>query len=241
MTKVKSKFAEIAAVGVLFALMTNSATAQQAKPQADQKSAQPDGLTIQDQATLAKTYIHAAYALYFHANGNSVPPLRWKIAKGALPPGFVLEESGFLHGVAERGDEYHFTISVTDSGSPVQSVQKEFALTVQEGMTLAWKTPPQVAGSRIDGVVEVSNLTADEIDLTFVVLAVAEDGRATAIGYQHFQLKPNVPTLPIKFGETLPHGNYVVHADLVGEVAKRGVIYRQRLQTPGPLQVLVGP
>jgi len=33
----------------------------------------------------------------------------------------------------------------------------------------------------------------------------------------------------------------VVHADAVGEVAEKNQIYRARLQTPGPLQVAVGP
>lgn len=46
-------------------------------------------------------------------------------------------------------------------------------------------------------------------------------------------------TLP--FGETLPHGAYVIDVNVVGEVAKRNVIYRQRMQVPAPLQVVVGP
>jgi hypothetical protein len=45
----------------------------------------------------------------------------------------------------------------------------------------------------------------------------------------------------IPFGDTLPSGAYVVHADAVGEVAEKNQIYRARLQTPGPLQVAVGP
>jgi len=41
--------------------------------------------------------------------------------------------------------------------------------------------------------------------------------------------------------DILPPGPYVVHADAVGEVAEKNQIYRARLQTPGPLQVAVGP
>jgi hypothetical protein len=45
----------------------------------------------------------------------------------------------------------------------------------------------------------------------------------------------------LPFGETLPHGGYVIHVDVVGEVAKTNTIYHQRLETSGPLQVTVGP
>jgi hypothetical protein len=77
--------------------------------------------------------------------------------------------------------------------------------------------------------------------LTFIVLAVAENGRATAIGYQHFLLPHGTIEKELPFGDTLPHGGYVVHVDAVGEVEKRNLIYRERLQTSRPLQVTVGP
>jgi hypothetical protein len=89
--------------------------------------------------------------------------------------------------------------------------------------------------------VEVSNTTADDMDLTFDVKAVADNGRATEIGYQHFPLKRGTIGMALPFGETLPHGAYVVYVNVAGEVAKRNVMYRRLIQTPGPLQVVVGP
>jgi hypothetical protein len=47
--------------------------------------------------------------------------------------------------------------------------------------------------------------------------------------------------MALPFGETLPHGAYVVYVNVAGEVAKRNVMYRRLIQTPGPLQVVVGP
>jgi hypothetical protein len=38
----------------------------------------------------------------------------------------------------------------------------------------------------------------------------------------------------------LPSGAYIVHVDVVGEVASKNRIYRQPLQT-APLRVTVGP
>ena len=132
-------------------------------------------------------------------------------------------------------------VVVRDGGKPQQAVQKGFTIKVVEGITLAWKVPAHVTGNRIDGSVEVTNSTADDMDLTFDVKAVAENGRATEIGYQHFPLKKGTIGMALPFGETLPHGGYVVYINVVGEVAKRHAIYRQRMQTAAALQVVVGP
>jgi len=74
-----------------------------------------------------------------------------------------------------------------------------------------------------------------------VILAVAENGRATAIGYQHFPLNAGITSFEIAFGETLPRGAYVVHVDAIAEVPPKDAIYRARLQTKEKLQVVVGP
>jgi hypothetical protein len=173
--------------------------------------------------------------------GNFVPVLQWRVESGALPPGIRLEENGLLHGEAERAGEFQFVVSVKDGGKPQQVVQRGFVIKVVEGITVAWKNPAHVAGNRIEGSVEVSNSTADDVDLTFDVKAVAEDGRATEIGYQHFPLKRGTMGMALPFGETLPHGAYLVNVNVVGEVAKRNAIYRQEMQTPAPLMVAVGP
>ena len=96
-------------------------------------------------------------------------------------------------------------------------------------------------GNRIEGSVQVSNTTSDDFDFTFIALAVNEIGRATAIGYQHFPLKKGTTDFEIPFGDTLPHGAYVVHVDGVSEDTEKNQIHRARLQTPGSLQVAVGP
>jgi hypothetical protein len=151
-----------------------------------------------------------------------------------------LEDDGLLHGQAERTGEFQFTVSVTD-GRTQPAVQKQFVLRVTSALTVAWKAPARVNGNRIEGSVEVSNTTPNDMDLTYIVLAVAENGRATAIGYQHFMLQHGTIAKELPFGETLPRGGYVVHVDAVGEVAPKKLIYRERLQTPSALQVTVGP
>jgi hypothetical protein len=197
-------------------------------------------LFILNPSDLPDTYPKARYEVHFNAR-SGVTPLHWRLEKGALPPGLKLQDDGLLHGAAEREGEFQFTLSVTDSGKPQQAMQKVFVIHVRSALTLNWKSPAHVNGNRIEGSVEVSNTTPDDMDLTFVVMAIASNGRATAIGYQHFPLKKGTVAKELPFGETLPHGGYVVHVDAVGEVPPRNAIYRVRMQTPGPLQVTVGP
>jgi hypothetical protein len=227
-------------------VMTLGATAVQDKTSQDQdtdkdKDKDKDQGLVIEPAELPPTYPLGTFQVNLRARGNYVPPLRWRVESGALPPGIKLEDNGVMHGEAERAGEFQFVVAVRDSNNPQQAVQKRFVIKVEEGIKLAWKVPAHVTGNRIDGSVEVSNTTADDMDLTFDVKAVAENGRATEIGYQHFPLKKGTIAMALPFGETLPHGAYIVYVNLVGEVARRNAIYRQRMQTPSALQVVVGP
>lgn len=201
---------------------------------------QASDLVIRDEPDLPDTYPGANYTYMFHARGG-VPTLHWRVEKGDLPPGIRIEDDGLLHGHPERTGEFQFTVSVTDGSKPQQAVQKQFTLRVRAALVVNWKTAAHVSGSRIEGTVQVTNTTADDMDLTFIVMAVPANGRAVAIGYQHFMLRRGTIEMELPFGETLPHGGYVVHVDVVGEAEARKQIYRDRLQTPGELQVTAGP
>jgi hypothetical protein len=213
-----------------------ASTGQGVSPQASS----PQGLVIEPEE-LPGTYPQGTYEVRFHARGNYVPVLHWKLEKGALPQGIKLQDDGTLHGQAQRPGEFQFTVSVKDGGQPQQAVQKQFTIKVVEAIAVAWKVPAHVNVSRIEGSVEVSNTTADDMDLTFDVKAVAENGRATEIGYQHYVLTKGTIGMALPFGENLPHGAYVVYVNVVGEVPQRNAIYRQQLETARALQVVPGP
>jgi hypothetical protein len=231
----------VVVISVGFAQAEVQASAAQATAgQSAAAQAPADGLVIEPNE-LPATYPHEPYHVFFHARGNYVPVLHWKIDKGALPPGLTLDDNGDLHGETQRAGEYQFTVVVTDGGKPQLVVQGGYIIKVVEAITLVWKDPAHVTGSRIEGSVEISNTTVDDLDLTFDVKAVAEDGRATEIGYQHFALTKGTQGMLLPFGEALPHGGYVIYVNVVGEVAKRNAIYKRAMETPGPLQVTVGP
>lgn len=197
-------------------------------------------LLIQNNAELPNAYPRMSYEYRFQARGG-VPVLQWHLEKGALPQGMKLDEDGRLHGAPEHRGEFQFTVSVRDGSNPQQAVQKGFTLHVLSAFALAWKVPAHLNGNRIEGSVEVSNATPEDIDLTFIVMAIAANGRATAIGYQHFVLARGTIGKELPFGETLPRGAYLVNVDAVGEVAAQNLIYRERMQTPSALQVIATP
>jgi hypothetical protein len=202
-------------------------------------AAQAPPLLIADEALPAMD-AGVEFHTLLHATGG-VPPYVWSVAGGDLPEGVTLTPEGLLAGRPAAPGTFTFTLKVEDSGHPAHTITKDFRAVVAASMLLEWLQPPKVHDNRIDGVVQVSNGSADTFDLTVIIVAVADNGRATAIGYEHFPLKAGAMSVKIPFGNTLPHGGYVIHADAIAEIPTRNAILRQRLQTPQPLQVIPGP
>lgn len=176
-----------------------------------------------------------------HATGIA-PPFTWSVIEGNLPDGITLSPEGLLSGRPTKPGGFAVTLKVDDSGHPPHSATRYFHATVDTALLLDWLDAPKVRDNRIDGSVQVSNGSHDTYDLTVVIVAVASaDQRATAIGYERFDLKPGTNNVRISFGQTLPPGGYVVHADAIAEVAERNTILRQRLQSSQALQIAVGP
>jgi hypothetical protein len=177
---------------------------------------------------------------FLHASGG-VPPYVWSVLSGDLPEGITLTPEGLLSGRPGKPGTFALTLKVEDSGHPGHTINKDFKIVVSAPLLLEWVEPPKVHDNRIDGSVQVSNGSTSAFDLTVVIVAVAENGRATAIGYEHIPLKPGTTSIQIPFGNTLPHGGYVIHADAIAEIPTKNAILRQRLQTPQALQILQGP
>ena len=172
---------------------------------------------------------------------GGVPPYHWSVTAGNLPEGISLTPEGVLMGRPAKAGKFAYTVTVEDSARPPNRISKDLQTVVSASLVLEWVRPPQVRGDRIDGVVQVSNGTTDDFDLTFIIVAINEIGRATALGYQHFMLKAGTANFQIPFGQTLPHGAYIVHADAVAEIPARNRILRRLLETPAPLRVTQGP
>ena len=189
---------------------------------------------------IPEALLQQSYSFRLQASGG-VPPLHWILTWGELPPALQLDDSGVISGVPTKVGEYRFTLTVADSDQPAHHTSKEFKTSVIAPLVLEWSRAPRVQDNRIDGAVKVTNGTKDDFDLTVIVVAVNEIGKAFALGYQHLDFRAGTADFEVPFGPALPQGAYVVHADAVAEVSAKNAIYRRRLQTPSALQISVGP
>jgi len=170
------------------------------------------------------------YICQLQADGG-IEPYHWRIVSGSMPRGLELRNSGEISGIVNSTGKLDLVFEATDK-TGARTPQKKFTFIVEPPLRVDWSHKSQVNGLRIDGSVKVTNTSGRDFDLTFVVLAVNDIGRATAIGYQHFPLKKNTRDMKLPFGDTLSPGNYVVNVDLVGEEPASRMIFRTRLVTP---------
>jgi hypothetical protein len=180
--------------------------------------------------------INKPYSTAIQVSG-ATPPLEWKLTKGKLPPGITLQPaSGILSGTPTAPGEYRFTLSVTDGTN--QRTTANFVIKIEDYLTVVWQQPPTLKENVLSGSIEVSNDSRDTYDLTVIIVAVNEIGKAFALGYQHFNLAPQIKQV-IPYSSLLPNGHYNVHVDAVAEIAARRLIRRARLQTQNPITVNV--
>src|SRR5438445_2884794 len=188
---------------------------------------------------LPKASLWEPYTFRLQALGG-IEPYHWRVISGSLPEGVRLRDPGELAGIPDEVGRFEFGVLVTDNSSPPQQQKQKFVLDMETPLHAKWGRKAQVNGTRIDGSLKVSNRSGRDFDLTVIVLAVNDIGRATAIGYQHFPLKKDTRDLEISFGDTLSPANYAVNVDVVGEETISNRIFSARLVT-GKEQVTQGP
>jgi hypothetical protein len=186
--------------------------------------------------TLPRMALREPYDVQLHAEGGA-PPYQWSVVAGELPAGLHLDSAGRLTGAPTTAQPFTFTVAVRASSSnPPQEARHEFSVKVMSALKMVWTVEPHLAAGAISGAAEVGNDSPDELDLTFIVVAINEIGKAFALGYQHFKLPPE-QSQKIDFGSSLPAGSYNVHADAVAEIPPRNVIRRVWLEIPARLVV----
>lgn len=177
------------------------------------------------------------YEIDFNATGG-VTPYTWQLAHDSkLPPGLHLHShSGRITGTPTAAGEYHFTVALSDVDSPPHQVQRDLTLTVVAGLTVEWRKAPHVSGTWISGSLVVANHTGQPAELTVIVVAVNEIGRATALGYQHFTIQANAEQ-EIPFGSSPGIGKYLVRADAVAALSAHHTLRAHKQTEKGELVV----
>ena len=107
------------------------------------------------------------------------------------------------------------------------------ALRERHKLAIRWTDRPHISLDHMAGAVRVKNGSKDSVDLTVIVVAVNEYGKAFALRYERLTLPRGAETPDLKFDSSLPLGQYTLHADAVGEVPAKNAIYRDRREVPG--------
>ncbi len=200
---------------------------------------QPAPLTIRTQS-LPNARLRQSYQFALQADGG-ILPLKWTLVSGDLPPGLKLGSDGILRGVPSNAGDFSFVIQVEDNAKPQNQRSQPFSLRVVTPLLVEWLHPPRVNGQRVEGAIKVTNATDQDFDLTAIIVAVNDYGRATALGYQHFSLRRDTSEYEIPFGENLPFGAYDINVDVIAEVPADNLIYKVHLAPREKIEVKQGP
>lgn len=177
------------------------------------------------------------YTLPLQATGGT-SPYTWHLVQGDLPPGLKLHpHTGKITGSPTVPGDYRFTIAAADVSIPKLHAQRDLVIHVITGLAVDWKEPPAVHGNSISGSAVVTNETGVDFDLTVVIVAVNEIGRATALGYQHFKLPAQTTSPVIPFGSSPGQGTYYVRVDAVAHQPSHHYVYRADKQTSESIKV----
>ena len=189
-------------------------------------------------SSLETCVVDDACMLQVRATGGT-PALKWEITRGSLPPGLQLDPAqGIIAGAATVAGDHEITVEVSDASETPQKVSRVFHIRTIPALEADWKKPPALSGTTVFGSVKVSNNSSNVVDLTVIVVAVNEVGKAFALGYQHFNLPAKTKDQEIPFESQLPGGRYTVRVDAIGEVPAKNRIYRAAREA-GPFQVPV--
>jgi hypothetical protein len=183
--------------------------------------------------SLPSPVIGQPYDVPLKATGGQ-RPYHWSIQGKPLPQGLELDaDTGEISGTPVSNREFSVLVQLTDSSNPPLIITKQLIAGAGAPLTAIFTDQPHVHESNIAGTVRVSNGSHDTINMTVIVVAVNEIGKAFALRYERLNLPPGTDSPDLTFDVFEPSGQYSVHLDAVGEVASKNAIYRDRREVDG--------
>lgn len=173
------------------------------------------------------------YQFQLKATGG-MPPYHWTVLSQPLPPDLKLDsKTGIISGMPRAQRAFSALVEVQDSSDPPLTNSKLLPTSQTSPLSVQWTARPRVTGADLAGAVRVRNGSKDDFDLTVIVVAVNDSGKAFALRYEHLNLLRQTESPDLSFKSSLPLGNYTVHVDAVAEVPAKNAIYRNRLEQGG--------
>jgi len=162
------------------------------------------------------------------------PPYRWTVLQQSLPAGLALDSTrGVIFGTPQSDTQFSALMQVSDSSEPPLTMTKLLVTNPGPVLAIRWTDRPHLSLDHLAGAARVKNGSKDDVDLTVIVVAVNEYGKAFALGYEHLTVPRGAETPDLKFDSSLPLGQYTLHADAVAEVPAKNTIYRDRREVQG--------
>src|SRR5450755_2186355 len=115
-------------------------------------------LTITTSSPLANGIVGVVYNQALAGTGGT-PPYTWSLAPGSslLPGGLTLSSAGLIGGTPTTAGAFPFTVQLTDSAIPANTVTKPLVITVSAGLTIT--TAPTLPNATV-GVAYSQTLSA---------------------------------------------------------------------------------
>ena len=86
--------------------------------------------------------VNSAYNATLNATGGT-PAITWNITTGSLPSGLILHgNTGVIDGAPTASGTFNFTVTATDTGSPVQTKTQDLSLVVTPAFTIITTSLP---------------------------------------------------------------------------------------------------
>jgi hypothetical protein len=109
--------------------------------------------------------VNVAYPATTLTASGGTTPYTWSITSGSLPPGLSLNTgTGAIAGTPTAAGTYSFTAQVSDSSNPVQTVTKQFSITITSALPTVMTIWPSTA---VPTVAADSDTSAVELGVKF--------------------------------------------------------------------------
>jgi Putative Ig domain len=118
-------------------------------------------VSITTNSTLPSGVEGTSYSQTLAATGGTAP-YTWALATGSLPDGLSVSPSGIIGGTPTANGSFNLTIRATDSGTPPQTTQKAFSLTIATALSITTGStlPPGIVGTSYSQTLTAANGTA---------------------------------------------------------------------------------
>ncbi len=137
----------------------------------------PAGFAIKDGLPPTATN-NVDYGYQFFAIGG-VPPYRWSLVKGELPPGLSLDDNAKLSGIPDTPGTFTFTLRATDSEE--NQAERRYAIKVIE--------PPRIAKAKYKVIKQKLVITGERFDADAVLFIDGQDVKPKSHDSESFVVK----------------------------------------------------